>query len=103
MSLLGPVPDTKKDAEFILALVGKTYAHQLQPFFRGVITSVVAQPAPQKGYLVRIRRAEAAIPDGLDYLCPPHVFPATTPAVGDVVDLMWRDERTAYVVAWLQR
>ncbi|MDP9325704.1 MAG: hypothetical protein M3O87_04110 [Candidatus Dormibacteraeota bacterium] len=97
--LLGAIDDPKATATFVLGLVGKTFDHQLNPFFRGTVTSVVSAGAGVNGYLVQVRRAETSAPDGIGYLC---AIPGYTPSVGDDVDCMWRDAQVGYVFAVLR-
>lgn len=68
--------------------------------FQGYITAVTAVPTNANNesgtqYLCSVQRVEESQADGNTYLC---VTPGYKPVVGDLVELMWRDENVAYVL-----
>lgn len=71
---------------------------RLFPFFRATITQVNLPPGALVGppFLVNVQRNGESTPDGNTYVCN---VPGYAPSVNDDVDMMWRDNDTAYVFA----
>jgi hypothetical protein len=65
--------------------------------FQGVITQVNLTAVP---FRVKIQRVGDSNPDPTDYACP---IPGYFPVVGDRVELIWRDDFTAEVLAPLSK
>ena len=61
-------------------------------FFQGTITAITGSG---RGFRVQIQRTGDAGSDGNTYLCS---MPGYVPAVGDVVECIWRDLNVGYVL-----
>lgn len=86
--------------DFLDEYMRRTYGRLLERCFQGTITAVTAKPTLANNeagtqYLCSIQRNGETSSDGMTYLC---VTPGYKPVVGDVVEVMWRDEHTAYVL-----
>jgi len=69
------------------------YSRRLYPWFQGVVTAVTTSGAVSQ---VQIQRTGEGASDGGTYAI---AQPGYRPQVGDTVDLQWRDDDTAYVMA----
>lgn len=83
-------------ATYVETLLRRRYAHRLDRFFSAQVATVTAASATTgRPYLVTLTRTGEAAPDGNEYLC---ATPGYIPRIGDLVDCMWRDETSAYVM-----
>lgn len=71
----------------------RRFAKRNNPWFRGVVSRITRSSPP---YQVQVIRNGESRPDGGAYAVAAGNY---VPHVGDDVDLMWRDEASAYVMA----
>lgn len=73
-------------------------SRRLFPFFRGIVQKVELPPGVSSGppFLVQVLRTGESTVDTNDYTS---ALSSYAPVVGDDIDLMWRDNDTAYVFA----
>ena len=87
------MPTTPTTDEFEVKLARYLNAHPRlwdQRFFRAQVIQVTAWGS---GFLCSVQRTGSATPEVNQFLCMSY-----TPAVGDDVECMWRDEQTGYVL-----
>jgi hypothetical protein len=87
-------PDERGLAAYVRRVIHRgPVDRRLFPWFKGTVTEVLTS-----GYsmMVRVRRSGEFLADGGTYAV---AMPNYRPQVGDTVDLLWRDDDTAYAMA----